>query len=183
MVSPWVSLYYCAHYVEGDTEAYSDELAKDTQPVRGRAQTKPIPYLPAPLSVCQHPFGCLSRLLRNPHPLRQARVFNHLNMPQGPLTVLSSSSQHPLTHASSLTRIRRGSHQGFLPPSLCSCSLWTTKACGCAFKSFKSLPSVFAAMGQSLTLQTCLAQSVSCYPPACSLVLTHAFTRMLGGHL
>ena len=117
MVSPWVSLYYCAHYVEGDTEAYSDELAKDTQPVRGRAQTKPIPYLPAPLSICQRPFGCLSRLLRNPHPLRQARVFNHLNVPQGPLTVLSSSSQHPLTHASSLTRIRRGQSPG-IPPSL-----------------------------------------------------------------
>lgn len=119
MVSPWVSLYYCAHYVEGDTEAYSDELAKDTQPVRGRAQTKPIPYLPAPLSVCQHPFGCLSRLLRNPHPLRQARVFNHLNVPQGPLTVLSSSSQHPLTHASSLTRLRRGAvtRDSSLPPS------------------------------------------------------------------
>lgn len=119
MVSPWVSHYYCAHYVEGDTEAYSDELAKDTQPVRGRAQTKPIPYLPAPLSICQRPFGCLSRLLRNPHPLRQARVFNHLNMPQGPLTVLSSSSQHPLTHASSLTQIRRGAvtRDSSLPPS------------------------------------------------------------------
>ena len=79
--------YYCAHYGEEETEAYSDYLAKVTQPARGRAKTKPTWYLPASLSTCLTTPLCISFLLRM-LPLYHTWVFG--SQPEFARTALSS---------------------------------------------------------------------------------------------
>ena len=109
----WMKCYYCAHYGVEETEAYCDELVRShSWKTVERNQTHPTS-----LSTCSIlPF--LLRML----PSHQTWVFwvrlhRSLNLPQEPLTILSSwsLSQEYLTHMVTLAEGR--DHCGFPPVS------------------------------------------------------------------
>ena len=101
--------YYCAHYGVEETEAYNDELVKShSWKTVEQNQTHPV--------FTHLPVHSLNTTL-SAQDIRAGSSHHSLNLPQEPLTVLSSwsSSQEYLTHTVILAEGR--DHCGFPPVS------------------------------------------------------------------